>query len=93
MTYKVACQLCPEDCQAVYLGESARNLYTRGREHQSNYDKRSEESFMNKHQKDSQNNVEGDYKAVVKRSYNDCLSRQIAEGVLIRRFDNFEFEI
>ena len=50
--YVIACQLCPADDQAVYLGETARNLYTRGREHQCNYEKRREVSFKHKHQED-----------------------------------------
>ena len=28
--YEIGCRQCPEDQQAVYLGETARNLYTRG---------------------------------------------------------------
>ena len=40
---------------------------------------------MLKHQDEAHRGMEGDYKAVVKNSYNDCLSRQIAEAVLIRR--------
>jgi hypothetical protein len=30
--YEYACQLCPEDRPAVYIGETARNLYPRGGE-------------------------------------------------------------
>ena len=46
VVYEIACQLCPEDQQAVYLGETARNAYTRGKEHHRNYAKREPESFM-----------------------------------------------
>ena len=35
--YEFACQQCPSGDRAVYLGETARNLYTRGREHANNY--------------------------------------------------------
>ena len=83
--YEVACQLCPEDNAAVYLGETARNLYTRGREHSRNYSKKDVESFMYKHQQNKHSGAEQDFAANVKSSFQDCLSRQIAEGVHIRR--------
>ena len=85
VVYEIACQLCPDDRQAVYLGETARNLYTRGREHCRNCAKKESESFMNKHQQDRHNGAEAEYKAKVRCSFRDCLSRQIAEGVHIRR--------
>ena len=40
---------------------------------------------MFKHQSEVHNGMDGEYKAKVKYSYNDSLSRQVAEGVLIRR--------
>ena len=85
VVYEIACQLCPDDRQAVYLGETARNLYTRGREHNRNCDKKENESFMMKHQQDRHNGAGAEYKAKVRCSFRDCLSRQIAEGVHIRR--------
>ena len=83
VVYEIACQLCPEDQQAVYLGETARNVYTRGKEHQRNYAKREPESFMHKHQQAKHYGAEADFKAKVKYSFKDCLSRQVAEGVCI----------
>ena len=85
VVYEIACQLCPEDQQAVYLGETAQNVYTRGKEHQRNYAKREPESFMHKHQQAKHYGAEADFKAKVKYSFKDCLSRQVAEGVCIRR--------
>jgi hypothetical protein len=38
--YEIACELCPEAEKAVYLCETARNLFTRGKEHQKNYQKK-----------------------------------------------------
>ena len=40
---------------------------------------------MKKHQEDSHDGVEAVFSARVKDSFKDCLSRQIAEGVHIRR--------
>ena len=85
VVYEIECQLCPADQQAVYVGETARNLYTRGREHQRNYTKKEPESFMYRHEQDHHFGVETEFKARVKYSFKDCLTRQIAEGVAIRR--------
>ena len=88
VVYEYRCQLCPPDSQAVYFGETARNLYTRGREHSRNYNKREEESFQFKHQKEKHHGVEPDFNAKVVYNFKDCLSRQVAEGVCIRRCES-----
>ena len=85
VVYEYSCQLCPDGEQAVYIGETARNLYTRGREHTRNYQKKETESFMYKHQTEKHSGVEPEFKAKVKYGFQDCLSRQVAEGVCIRR--------
>ena len=55
--YEMACQQCPEDWQTVYLGETARNGYTRSKEHMSNYKNKKKggkkESFIFEHQSKS----------------------------------------
>ena len=88
VVYEVGCKMCPEDKKAVYIGETARNLYTRGREHLKNYEKENAESFMYKHQQESHHGTPADFQATVKYSFQDCLTRQIAEGVAIRRCDD-----
>ena len=52
VVYEVGFQLCPEEKRATYIGEIARNLYTRGREHMQNFEKKKTESFIFKHQQD-----------------------------------------
>ena len=42
---------------------------------------------MFKHQQDQHHGAQADFKASVKYRFKDCLSRQIAEGVAIRRCD------
>ena len=37
ITYEFECQLCPPDQKSLYIGESSRNLYTRGKEHVDRY--------------------------------------------------------
>ena len=85
VVYQYACQLCPENNQAVYIGETARNLYSRGREHTRNYEKKESESFMYKHQQEKHHGVHPNFKAKILYSFQDSFSRQTAEGVCIRR--------
>ena len=35
VNYEIECHLCPEGNRQVYIGETSRNLYTRGKEHMS----------------------------------------------------------
>ena len=88
IVYAMECQLCPDDSKCVYLGESSRNLYSRTKEHLSNYSNRKPKSFILKHQQKKHNGQPGNFNAKVIASYNDCLSRQVSEGVRIRRCEN-----
>ena len=83
--YEIECELCPSDSRSMYIGESSRNLYTRAKEHLDNYNKGGEKSFMKKHQRRKHGGAPGSYKARVVGSYKDCLTRQVGEGVSIRR--------
>ena len=85
INYAVGCQLCPQDKKSVYLGETSRNLYTRCREHDDKFRNQSEDSFMQKHQTSKHPGQPGMFSAKVTGTYNDCLTRQVAEGVFIRR--------
>ena len=85
INYQVECELCPPDRKSLYHGESARNLYTRGKEHQQNYRDRTAKSFMLKHQAKEHQNVAGNYTAKVTGTARDCLTRQVREAVHIRR--------
>lgn len=44
-----------------------------------------QESFMNKHMSENHDGMADDFVAKVTHSNKDCLTRQIREGVLIRR--------
>ena len=83
--YEFGCNLCPEDRKHVYIGETARNLYTRGKEHTSNFVARNKESFMKNHQIEKHHGADADFSATVTGRFRDCLSRQVSEGVHIRR--------
>ena len=83
INYEIECRLCKDTSPTVYIGETARNLYTRGREHM--YNSRDEEYFLSKHMREKHGGQSEDFRAKVTHLNKDCLTRQIREGVLIRR--------
>ena len=87
--YELECAMCPELDKCIYIGESSRNLYTRSKEHVDKYKskKRRNESFIKKHQVEKHNDRPAKFRARVTGQFNDCLSRQVSEGVEIRRSD------
>ena len=78
VNYVVKCKLCPPEDEAVYIGETARNLYTRM------WTKG--EGFMKKHMAEFHEGEEEDFEPMVVKANKHCLSRQVREGVQIRRF-------
>ena len=97
VNYEVECQLCEGEGKAVYYGETSRNLYTRLVEHQKAYKERKDEDedggdddeddegFMLKHMKECHKGEERDFRAKVTHANRDSLTRQIREGLLIKR--------
>ena len=85
INYEMECQLCPPGQRAKYIGESSRNLFSRGQEHESKYRNRKKGSFMLKHQVKEHNGAAGLYAARVTGSDRDCLTRQVREAVQIQR--------
>ena len=87
--YEMHCQDCPETNPTVYLGETARNLYTRAGEHMDTYRRRTnggnKESFVFQHQVERHGGAAPNFISKVTKSFSDCLTRQISEAVYIRR--------
>ena len=52
VNFEMECQLCPAVTRSVYIGESARNPYSRGKEHIDWGRNKSKNSFINKPQTD-----------------------------------------
>ena len=80
--YKYKCNICEED--VVYIGETSRNLYSRGMEHSSLYEKESPKSFLHNHQVEQHNSEPADFDVKVIKSFKDPLSRQVTEAVMIK---------
>ena len=87
VNYSIECQLCPVGSKSVYHGETARNLYTRGTDHEGNYRTKKEKLFMLKHQNKEHQGSPGIYTAKVTATAKDCLTRQVREAVHLRRCD------
>ena len=83
VNYVVKCKLCPAEREAMYVGETARNLYTRMGEHANS---KGEGSFMMKHMADQHEGMERKFQAKVVKTNTDCLTRQVREGVLIANY-------
>ena len=79
--YTIKCKMCQD---AVYYGESHRNLYTRGKEHEKKFERKEESSFMYRHQQEKHNSNPVEYEMKVVRSFRDPLSRQVTEAILIK---------
>ena len=91
--YQMGCDLCEQTAtqtgrqadRTTYIGETSRNLYTRGKEHVYNYVSENKESFMKEHQAELHDGQPPVFSSKVTGTYRDCLTRQVAEGVAIRR--------
>ena len=81
IAYEIQCN----NCNAVYIGESSHNLYTRGGEHVQRYLKKKDKSFMTEHQQKRHKGEPADFSFKVTRTFRDPLSRQTYEAVAIRR--------
>ena len=73
---------CMECADAKYIGESDRNLFTRGSEHLKN-----KNGFIVKHQSEKHSGELPNFKWKVLKTFRDPLSRQTAEAVSIRRHE------
>lgn len=80
MTYEIKCI----QCNSVYVGETARSAYTRGKEHTKSLNNKEERSALWKHCKEKHNREVKQFRMDVTGVYhNDAMLRQITEGVRI----------
>ena len=77
ITYKIKCDYCDH----TYIGESARNAYTRGLEHKSALVKKDKNSVLYRHITTMHNeNHNITFTMSVTGSYKDALTRQLSEA-------------
>ena len=88
VTYKSTCQTCLLDGRkTTYEGETGRNAFTRGLEHQSGLQSKSENSALWKHCVLEHASQEADFSMEIVQCHSTCLSRQVHEAVRILRTD------
>ena len=78
ITYEIKCN----ECDHLYIGESARNGYTRGLEHARDLQKKDKNSVLYRHvQLAHQNNTETtNFTMNITGTYRDALTRQLNEA-------------
>ena len=83
--YELQC----EECTSKYIGESARNAYTRVQEHEQDIKNKSKDSVMLRHKNEKHpESATPSFTAKVINSYGDnALYRQIAESVYIEQIN------
>ena len=83
VTYKIVCNICGD----VYYGETCRNCYSRGIEHTTDLNKKTENSVLHRHMRDKHSDtdtpVTPDFTMSVIGTHKTAMDRQIAEAVLI----------
>ena len=79
VTYEIKCGLC----DSIYIGETARNAYSRGREHLTAYRNKTKDSVLHRHTITEHKNVRPLYEMTVIGKHKTALERQIREAVVI----------
>ena len=86
VTYKITCETCLKDgILSTYEGETGRNTFSRGLEHQQGLQQNSEKSALWKHCVSEHSSQEADFSMMIIQSHSSCLNRQVHEAVRISR--------
>ena len=82
--YRITCEGCQQvDIVAEYEGETARNSYTRGLEHQADLRNEFDKSALWKHCQIQHSGEKQSFLMKVQKSFKSCLERQTNEAVRI----------
>ena len=82
--YSITCKLCKDrKIEQIYIGETCRNIYIRGKEHQNLLEKKSEKSVMYKHIKEKHSDEENKVKFDMRISgrLKNPMTRQLDEAI------------
>lgn len=81
VTYKITC----EKCNKIYIGETSKNAFTRGQQHERQLYNKDKQSVLYRHiQQDHQEeDLRPTFKMTVVKSHKSALCRQITEAILI----------
>ena len=82
ITYTLTCKQCKD----IYIGETNRNAYTRGKEHESQMRRKDKNSVMNRHQQQKHADIgTPNFEMKITGIHRTALERQITEAVQINR--------
>ena len=82
--YEIKCEECKHDnIGAVYIGETGRNVYSRGLEHQDGRNKHKEDNPLWKHCLIQHGGRQVNFKMKCLKSFKSAFMRQVNEGVRI----------
>ena len=82
--YRIQCRTCQRAGRnAIYEGESGRNAYSRGLEHQQDLQNEKEDSPLWKHCTLEHNHIKVNFSMKTLKSYKSCLDRQVNESVRV----------
>ena len=90
IVYRINCTTCKKNnITSVYIGESGRSSYSRGKEHQAAYARGDMKSPMYKHwgELHQDDDEETEFSMTVIKNYQRPLQRQIGEAVRIRNVE------
>ena len=84
-TYKISCS----ECEKIYIGETSKNAFTRGRKHTQQLKNKDKQSVLYRHLKhDHRSEMQTPkFNMTVIRSHRNALDRQITEAVKINNTD------
>ena len=80
VVYNIKCK----DCEAEYIGETARRLGTRLKEHRKSVTEVDLKSAVSEHSRDAQHHIDWDATRIIDQE-NNLLRRKIREAIHIRR--------
>ena len=83
VTYEISCN----KCEKIYIGETSKNAFTRGKQHTQQLQNKDKHSVLNRHlQQDHREQTEiPEFKMKVLKSHRSALDRQITEAIKINR--------
>ena len=82
VTYKITCL----ECKAEYKGETARNMYVRGKEHLDAFENKSSSSFMWEHCVSAHGSRKVSFRMQQTGAFSKALARQVTEAVQILNY-------
>ena len=87
--YEQRCMLCKEDGKdVVYFGETGRNAFIRGKEHDNDIRLGDRKNGLVRHMIEEHVGVDSQFKMAVLSKHRSCLTRQVEEAVRIRESDS-----